>query len=261
MGKRVQNSKQQKGGKVASKDITPQASESKAMTTPGQPGGFFSQISARDVTMAKILPLHYMSEKVKDKNIEAKAGELRDTVSNELFGDTDHPFEFIPLGLQKWWVETNEKTKEFIEKYPVTPANENQPLEEGDIKRVYTMEYFVMVPKKIEEMGTHVPYVLSFRITSLKAGKNLATKIWELQMAKKAPWELVFELSVKEASNDKGDFFVQNVMPKRKSKPEEIAECAKWFHMMSSGEVNAKVDDSDLKSGQQEMSDVNTDRF
>ncbi len=261
MGKRA---KQNNGGKMEpTKEVS--ARQTSNVASYQKPQGFFSEISARDVSIPKILPLHYMSEKVKDKNIEAKAGEMRDTVSNELFGDTEHPFEFIPLGLQKWWVVTNKKTQEYIGKFPVTRENENQELETDTEKRVYTMEYMVMIPKKIAEMGTHVPYVLSFRITSLKAGKTLATTLLEMQQSGLPAYYRKFKLSVKEASNDKGDFFVQTVTPvlgkEGQTTAEEREAAKRWVDMLESGAMNVKVDDSDYVKDAEEVVDPKFRQF
>lgn len=239
-----------------SKEVTKQEA-SKAVAAP-MSGGFFSQPTAEDIIIPKILPLHYMSEKVKDKSIEAAAGDLRDTLSNEKFGDTDTPCEFIPIGIKKAWTIHKKAGNEFVEKVPWTPANAHWEREEGDIIRYLTYEVYVLIPKKIDEGG--LPYVLSFRSTSIQAGKMLASKQFELAQKGLMLCDYVFSLSVKETSNDKGDFFVQKVTPKAKTNATQKAEAMKWLDIMSNSHASVVVDDSDLKQAGS-INEVNTDEF
>lgn len=242
------------------KQVTKVKPTTKALATPMAAGGFFSAPTAEDIIIPKILPLHYMSEKVKDKSIEASAGDLRDTLSNEKFGDTETPCEFIPLGIKKSWTIHKKAGNEFIEKIAWTPANQHWEREEGDVIRYLTYEVYVLIPKKIAEGG--LPYVLSFRSTSIQAGKMLASKQFELAQKGLSLWDYAFNLTVKETSNDKGDFFVQKVTPIRKTTATEKAEAMKWFNMMTNPTANIKVDDSDLeKQTSFDMGSVETDQF
>lgn len=246
MGKRSKatnaGTNKEQGDETMEKQIV--TKETGALMMP-EPGGFFYTPTATDIILPKILPLHYMSEKVKDKHIDAKAGEMRDTLFNEKFGDTDTPFEFIPFGLHKFWTVCKKQGNEFIEKLPWTPGNANRPFEDGDIKNYLTYEAFVLLPSKLKE-GYKLPYVLSFRSTSAKTGKMLANQQMNLAMQGQNFWNVVFSLSVKEDSNDQGDFFVQAVSQKRSSTKEEREEAQKWFTTMQTS-TNVKVDDSDLK--------------
>lgn len=244
MGSRVK-SKKTKNHEPGEKMKAVATTTTKAVAAPMQTGGFFSAPSASDIIIPKILPLHYMSAKVKDKNIEAAAGDMRDTLSNEKFGDTETPFLFVPIGTQKFWTVNKKAGAEFVEKIPWTTANQNLPREEGDLIRYLTYEVYILIPSKLKE-GHTLPYVLSFRSTSQRAGRVLATKQFELAQMGLNFWDMQFELSVKEESNDKGDFFLQTVTPKGKSDQACRDEAAKWFKLMSSGSVQVKADDSDL---------------
>lgn len=259
MGSRIK-SKQTKNHETKGKPVKEVATTStKAVATPMTGGGFFSAPTSSDIIIPKILPLHYMSAKVKDKNIEAAAGDMRDTLSNEKFGDTENPFLFVPIGTQKFWAIHKKAGSEFIEKIPWTVANQGLVREEGDLVRYLTYEVYILIPSKIKE-GHTLPYVLSFRSTSMRAGRVLATKQFEMASMGLNFWDMQFELSVKEDSNDKGDYFVQSVTPKGKSDTKTREEAAKWFKLMSSGSVQVKADDSDLTQGSG-MEDTDTREF
>lgn len=234
---------------------------SKAVADPIPQRANAPHIGKQDFIAAKILPMQYMSEKVKDQT--AKAGEFRDTIENKIFGSTEHPFEVIPLAASNFWVEyeVNPKGDTYLGQYNLTAQNEGQPREatvDGKkLKRVQTIECFVLVPEEVKA-GTAFPYVISFRMTSLRAGRTLLSQIYtKNKMSGKDTYGNVLELSLKESSNDKGDFFVQNVRPKRAATEAEVESAKGWCKTIDQGAV-AK-DDSDLKTGA--MEDTKTDQF
>lgn len=227
-------------------------------------------IGRDDFVAAKILPIHYQSEKAQGRGAQklAEPGEFRDTIENKKFGDTETPFEFIPLHMHTFWTEhdmTGGGQGKYMGQYPVTAANEALPREETKdgkkIKRVKVWEAYALIPEEIKA-GSAFPYVLSFRITSSRAGRTLLTQMYVRNAsAGKLPYANVCELSLAEASNDNGKFFVQNVKPKRSATVEELAAAEHWYGLVARGEV-AK-DDSDLAAGdgEEQMKTVNSNQF
>lgn len=223
-------------------------------------------IGANDLIIPKILPIHHMSEKAKDRNNEAEPGEFRDTIENKLIGSLDKPFSFVPIHMTIFWAVydmTEGGQGKFIETFPVDASNENLKVEDTvngtKIKRVKTFECYCLLPDELAT-GSAFPYVLSFRITSSKAGKTLATQMYvRNKMANKMPYEVVCEVSLTEESNDHGDFFVQHVRPLRPATKEEILEAQKWHQMIASGQV--KKDDSDLTMETTTPESVNSEKF
>lgn len=214
-------------------------------------------ITSKDMIIPKILPLQHMSDKVKDK--QGEYGDFRDTLSNEKFGDIDNPFEIIPFLLHKKWIEFSmipQKNggfkREFlqvlnIQDDPTKPGyNDDLPLREenGTIERDRIMDFFVLIPKEVEE-DRALPYVVSFRRTSLKGGQKLATQMYVRNAASnKVPPATVMLLCGLDKENDDGNFVVQDVVPKRLSTPKEIAECFKWYKIIQGGGV--KVDEREF---------------
>lgn len=215
-------------------------------------------MSAQDMIIPKILPLQFMSEKVKKE--EGKYGEFRDTLSNKKLGDLQTPVEFVPILLQKKWIEfdlipskSGPPKREFkqvinIQDNPTKPGfNDNLPLkdEENKLERDRVMDFFCLLPSEIEK-GDALPYVLSFRRTSLRAGKKLATQMYVRNSASnKIPAAVVCTLSGATKENDMGEFVVMDVNPKRESTEKEMGEAFKWLKVINQGAV--KVDESEFK--------------
>ena len=206
----------------------------------------------------KILPQQYMSEKV--KNGDAEYGEFRDTLSNEKFGDLETPFEVVPFMLQKKWIEfdmlpqkNGSLKREFkqiipIQDNPLLPGfNDEIPLrdEDGSVERDRVMDFFVLSPKEIQSGGA-TPYVLSFKRTSIKAGKKLATQMFVRNPAAgKVPPATVMMVSGKDTSNDDGSFVVVDCVPSRPSTGEEVEAAFKWYKIIRKDGV--KVDETEYQ--------------
>ncbi len=252
-----------------STEVTKTETKAVAVAAPMPTNVVVPHIGKDEFVAAKILPIHYISEKAKGKDKSAEPGEFRDTIENKLFGSTEHPFEFIPLHATNFWAVydmTEGGQGKFLENMPLTATNENLKWEEvigaQKIKRVKTCECYVLIPEEVKT-GEAFPYVLSFRSTSYKKGGGvLMTQMYKKNaMSGKAPFANVCELGLKEESNDSGDFFVQNVKPKRAATAEEVAAAAKWYDLVVQGQV-AK-DDSDLQTGggEEKMAQTGSGQF
>lgn len=241
-----------------SKELKPQESKQLATESMEQDWGV-TQITQNDMVIPKILPLQHMSDKVKDK--QGEYGEFRDTLSNEKFGDLETPFEVIPFMMQKKWLEFTmvpQKNGGFKRDYAGTTPIQDNPLLPGynddlplrdettKIERDRVMDFFVLIPSEVAA-GTALPYVLSFRRTSLKAGQKLATQMYvKNKNVGKSPAAVVMEMSGKDKENDDGSFVVQDINPKRQATETEVAECLKWFKVIKNT-AGVKVDDSEYK--------------
>ena len=210
--------------------------------------GYEHEASSQDMIIAKILPMQGMSEMV--TNGTAKFGELRGSINGELLGDADHPMEFIPLKMFKTWVQFINKNgkKEFDSIIPVTPENANSPWKENVggtlVERDYALNFYVINPKDIEDGGLAVPYLVSFRRTSLKAGKKLSMQMQINGAAGKPPAAMVMNLIPRRVQNNEGTYIVMDVTKNRPSTSEELFEAKKWFDTVN--QQDHKVDNSDV---------------
>jgi hypothetical protein len=214
-------------------------------------------VTSNDIVIPKILVAQFMSAKVKDNT--AKYGEFRDTLANEKFGDLDTPFEVIPFYMEKKWLEfdivTNKsgaRKREFARILPVqdnaTKPGYNDDLpyvdEAAKIERDRCMDFYVLIPDQVKK-GIAMPYVLSLRRTSLKAGKKLATQMFLTNArAGKVPAAVAMFVSAKSKENDDGEYAMIDVTPAREATQEEITEALRWLKLIRAGQT--KVDESDL---------------
>lgn len=217
--------------------------------------GVPTSMSTQDMVIPKILPMQGLSQLVSDGI--AKMGEFRDSISNELLGSIDAPVELIPFFLQKAWDIMEEdgkgnykwaRTVPLIDNPVAAGYNDNWTWEGEEngvaIKRVRRMNFFVLVRSQI---GTGaMPYVLSFKSTSLKEGKKLFTEMYVRGIrAGLPPAAHSYMLGGKKEKNDKGTFVVPTMTRASRTNPEELQECLHWIRLINSGA--AKVDNSDVE--------------
>lgn len=203
-----------------------------------------SQVSAADVIIPKILAMQGLSKLVIDG--KAKFGDLVDSLSGEVLGSVDKAVEIIPFHLHKIWIisKWNGKKYEFNSIEDVTPANENKSWEEetaeGKFKNEKCFNFYCLRP---DDMS--LPYIVGFKGTSQKAGKQLATQMYvKNRAAGKVPPAKVISLGGIKRTNDEGTFIVLDATVARDSKQEEIMECLKWYKTIKSG--STKADNSDV---------------
>jgi hypothetical protein len=192
-----------------------------------------NQMTASDLVIPKILAMQGLSKFVMDG--VAKFGDFCDSLSGEVLGGIGKPIEFVPFHMDKIWIISKKKGNKFeynsVE--PVTPETENLPWEDTDadgtpIKRDYVRVFYVNIP------GRPMPYMLSFKGTSAKTGKILATQMYSTnRMSKMPPAGVVMTLDGIKSQNDHGTFVVMNVKASRKAEPEELATAYEWYKTVS----------------------------
>ena len=207
-------------------------------------------LTAKDVVIPKILPMQAMSKKVTAG--ECKFGDLIDSLTNEVLGDQKKPIQFVPFFMEKVFVVMEEKDGkfEFANQVPIKADNEGQEFEgvnpETKVKQKWyrTLNFYVLFPNQVEN-NEAIPYLLSFRSTSARAGQKLATTMFMKNLkAGKTPASTVMELSIAKKQNDKGTFMVLDVKEVRASTQAEVNEAFAWVKTVKANRV--KVDHSDL---------------
>lgn len=219
--------------------------------------------TSNDLVIPKILPLQFMSEKVREKLGEY--GEFRDTLNNEKFGDLTTPFEIIPFHAEKKWIEydviTDKKGGRKREYRAVTPINhDNDGLpyvdQDGLTERDRCIDVYCLVPSHVADGGAF-PHVLSFRRTSLAAGKKIITQFLRNQSMGKPPCAVTMLVSGKSVQNDEGEYVVQDVRVGRAAEAEEIKEAFNWYQLVLKGAT--KLDESDIVETQ--AKEVEAEKF
>ena len=220
------------------------------------------EISKNDVTIPKLLIMQPMAQLVTAG--EAKFGELRDSLEKRVHADFSTDMEFIPFYLQRVWVEYEmqevrngkdvKEEKVYRKTYPVISVkghpefNDELPYndiiqEDGrevKIVRDRVANYFVL---KVSEMPSGLPYVLPFRRTSMRAGRALATQMFQRNpLAGKTPASVVFKLKIGKQSKGTQTWAVLEVAQSRESTPDEVQTAFGWMQMVKSG--TAKIDEA-----------------
>jgi hypothetical protein len=225
------------------------------LATPSLDSWGQSAISSKDIVIPKILCMQGLSDLVSQE--KAKMGDFVDSLTEQVLGNYQtQPISFIPFHMEKLWAVSTKKQGEAQFKFKnfeaVTAQNENRAYSElvGDeeYKYEYTMRFYVLLPN-----DTSLPYIISFKGTSTKAGKVLATQMYvKNRAAGLVPPAYVMSLAGTKDKNDKGTFIVMTTAPERKSSAEEINTAFEWFKTVTGGGV--KVHEAE-ESGpvQQEM--------
>lgn len=222
----------------------------------------------RDILIPKLLVMQGLSELVTQER--AQMGDFCNSVTGEVVGTAREkgfkPVVFIPIMTFKTWViyEKIGDKLEFKEIIPMTPANSNWEMEEevngATVRRDRCINFFVLVEGQTGEL----PYSLTFRRTSYRAGQKLAThfKTCELAAARGRPVPpaaKTFKLIAHKETNDHGTFYVLDVEPNGDTKQEDLKTAYEWYQVLKTRSV--KVDDSDVRTDGQAASTIDTDRF
>jgi hypothetical protein len=260
-----------------SKEVAKKA-ETAAAVHQGQDLASWGQkkVSSRDIVIPRILMMQHTTEKVKDE--EAKAGEFRDTSDDKVLGTVDKPFEFIPIHTTGKWVvyeapkpNAGKKKKVYLKTVPVdqnpkSPGYNDDWKFEGEdqdkegktiqVVRDRVLEVFLLLPEELKTGG--IPYVLGFRRTSMRAGKNLETQMYvKNAAANKPPAARVMVLSGHKETDDHGNsYFVMDVKGGRESTPDEVATAFKWYQMISGGKTQVAEDVETLADADVPTKDV-----
>jgi len=210
-----------------------------------------SEISGQDVIIPRILLMQPTSDLVVEG--EAAFGEFISSLDNTKLGDFKKPFEIVPICMDKAWVEYDVtqgddfKNKKFLRTVKITPANEAYPYKDTEdggkvkIMRDKCMNFYVLLPSELK-IGGAIPYLLSFRRSSIDGGKTLITQMEvKNKMAKKAPAGVICEISAEKKTNDAGTFAITKVKPLKDTPTEYIEQAFYWYKIIKSGA--AKVDE------------------
>ena len=210
-------------------------------------------LGVNDIIIPKILPMQGLSQMVTDG--KAMMGEFRDSLSGEKLGSITEPIAVVPFHVEKVWDILEESGDQFkwvrsepLIEDPTKPGyNDNLPWNDKvdglDFKRIRRMNFYVMLPKQIDE-GSAVPYVLSFKSTSYREGKKLFTQMYmRNRKANLPPPGYTIVLSGVKQKNDKGTFVVPSLELGPLTPASHIAECLNWYKLIKKGSV--KVDASE----------------
>lgn len=210
--------------------------------------------TANSIIIPKVMVMQGLSKAVTDGN--AKFGDFLDSLTNEVLGSINTPFEFIPFHVEKEiYISENKSTKvgvkdfKYVRKEKLTAANEGLPWSDVvngvEIQRTHVYNFYVLNPKDMT-----LPYIISFKGKSLRGGKVLNTTAFvKAAMANSFPPAYHYVLKGTKESNEKGTFVVISAERAGTSTVEEIKSAANWKRTFMAGTVQAHdVDEAEYSS-------------
>ena len=206
-------------------------------------GSFSADVDASDIIIPKVLLMQAISQLVEAE--KAKQGDFVHSLDENIIGaKEDKPVEFITLGMYKT-LQTYENNK-YVKTESLTPENAALPYEEikggVTINRSKTMNYYVIRPEDVENMAVF-PMVITFKRTSLKGGKKLATKLMMLEEFGAEIYAKTFKLIARQEEGEKGKYYVMDIVDGRKSNDVELKQALKWTTRLKTDD--AKVHEAD----------------
>lgn len=198
--------------------------------------------TAGSIIIPKVMVMQGLSKAVIDGN--ARFGDFVDSLTNEVLGNINTPFEFIPFHVEKEiYISENKSTKagqkdfKYVRKEKLTAANENLPwndVENGvEIQRTQVYNFYVLNPKDLT-----LPYIISFKGKSLRNGKVLNTAAFvKAAMANSFPPAHHYILKGTKDSNEKGTFVVISSERAGTSTMDEVKVAAQWKRTFMAGGV------------------------
>lgn len=230
-----------------------------------------------DVIVPRLLLMQSTSDFVKER--KANYGDLVRSTTVEKLGDQTTKIKFIPLAApQKFWrveFKTPGASRWKMKKMePRTAQNDGLPWkfnadENGqetpapttyEWRRVKVLSLYALLPSDIEAEKVEMekvtkgempdlskaltPVMLSFSVTSYKAGKEVVTFFTQAASFKMQAWKYMLTLGVDFEENDKGSYAIFTV---DRAKPEPVNEAylpkvAEWEQLVASTEL--KVDEA-----------------
>ena len=214
-------------------------------------------VAPTDVLIPKVLLMQGISDLVADR--KANAGDIVDSTSQEVLLSMDEiekgkRLEVIPLKMFKNVVIEEYDSKKNKWKYLRTqdyrPNDEKNLWEfEEDGKKLrgnVTLNYYVLRADQTSQPDA-LPYVLSFRRTSRKAGQLIATYFMKCNMAKVPPASKTILIGSEGQTNKDGEpFKVFTAQEGKQTSKEQLAVAYNWFVMIQKGLT--KVDETDVQS-------------
>jgi hypothetical protein len=247
-----------------STELTKQSNQLASSEVPQEAWGA-EGTRASDINIPRINLMQGLSDFVKKRS--AQIGDLVDSMTGEVLA----PFgkgglELIPICMHSEWIvneilppqRQGDKPKEkFIRREPIGEDNEYMPFEDMEngkpIKRTKQLNFFVLSTKHLDQL----PFLVSFRKTSLKAGRNLATYFRMCEMKGLPPAHKCHLLDSTEEARNGDTFQVFTVKPGRLTTKEELEVAYMWYQTLKKSTakiVDAEPEESGINTSAQAAS-------
>ena len=165
------------------------------------------EISSSDLVVPRLWLMQALSELVAEKEV-CSAGEIVDSLTEEVVGGIDNPVGVVPFKVDKLYyiMKDGGDRPELEAIVPWTKANDSLP-------REFTADGVNYFRQKVYKFyvvreGEVLPFTIIFKSMGLHAGKQLFTEAYiKNKMAGKSPAAFVMNLGCQKQKNDKGVFY------------------------------------------------------
>lgn len=239
------------------------------------------EIDASNILLPRLLLMQGLSELVSEG--KAKLGDVVKNTTGEVIATKDKAVEFIPLfHVENWAISEQVGNKfEWRRTEPVTLSNRNADLEymnQGTKwRRDRCLDFFVILSSdvakekkareaiakgEIPDVDSAVfPCYLSFRRTSIAAGKELVKAFATAKHFKIAPSAWTFKLNCKIDKNDKGTYAVFGIEKAGTTPKEYLPLCKSWYDIITSSAAKVKVHEGEEVAAEPTVVDEGKSRF
>lgn len=248
---------------MESKAMAKLEKEAHALANPllGQSWGA-EEVEATDISIPRALLMQGLSDLVGDK--KAQAGDIIESLFYTKLADEKTELEIVPIYIYKDWRKEKlvSGKYEFDSLHPYTLENANWPREykEGkeDFKNSLGINVLAMLAKDLDNPAA-LPIVVTFRVTSMGAGKQVSTIATQAKMIGKAAAHFTIRLTSEYTKNDKGQFYVWRVKGAKETADYATHESRlkSWYDTFKSGK--AKVEDE--KAVEETAPEVVTNKY
>jgi hypothetical protein len=206
-----------------------------------------------------------MSEAVSEGR--AKLGDVLKSTTLEVLATKDSAIEILPISAEESWVLSEKVGNKFEFRGVVPMSLENRSAEleftkDGTMwRRDKSLDFYVLLKKDIAKEfqamekikagefadpdDCLLPVLVSFRRTSFRAGKDIATHIAKTSHFKMPPFAKSLKLSSQIEKNDQGTFAVFKIESGVMSTKEEVAVCDNWYHTITKAKPKVHEPEAD----------------
>lgn len=217
-------------------------------------------IKSENLLIPRLTLMQGQSKFVQDE--KAKVGDIVDNVTIQVLGGPNKAVELIPLIQQDAWTLFNKRNGQWSYSgvVPATAENSHWHREwEGtnadgeEEKRVFSLLFYCLDAANYSGL----PYLITFKSTSLRAGKALMNHFFQCKNDGVPPASRSVFLGSRKETGDKNTWYVYTVAPGKSVTKEQLAVAYKWYRTLK--ESKHKV--AEETEAKEESSVAESDEF
>lgn len=210
------------------------------------------QVDQADILIPKLLLMQGTSKLVQKELVAM--GSVIDSVTKEEVITKSETLEIIPLttfkSIDVSLRKPGEKQFKFVQTLPFDGKTallaKEEETSEGTVQRMHAINVYVLRRDQINDPSA-MPYLIKFKSTGYKIGKEMVNHFTKSNMLKKNPYHKTLILGVDRESNDENTWYVFSLKSgkvfDRSVDGPILAACKEWAKITLAGSV--KVDSSD----------------